>query len=214
MTGISAPHSDEQRATDPLRDQPNRSAAVPLSGIIPPLVTPLLTPERLDVVGLERLVDHLISGGVHGLFILGTTGEGPSLSQSLRRELITRVTTLAAGRLPDKKMTHLSPTFAFCASISSVDIPLPPAPDNPAPAAVNPGGKSNSPAGSMERMCGSYVVLIIFGGRAEVSACPARGANWNKLDVFVHAKKRCAASRSTLPILCEDPVLCGLHSRS
>jgi dihydrodipicolinate synthase/N-acetylneuraminate lyase len=100
MTGISAPHSDEQRATDPLRDQPNRSAAVPLSGIIPPLVTPLLTPERLDVVGLERLVDHLVSGGVHGLFILGTTGEGPSLSQSLRRELITRVTTLAAGRLP------------------------------------------------------------------------------------------------------------------
>ena len=30
--------------------------------------------------GLERLVEHMLAGGVHGLFILGTTGEGPSLS--------------------------------------------------------------------------------------------------------------------------------------
>jgi len=100
MTSISESHAHEQRTTALPRDQPKRSAAVPLSGIVPPLVTPLLTPERLDVMGLERLIDHLISGGVHGLFILGTTGEGPSLSQSLRRELVTRVTTLAAGRLP------------------------------------------------------------------------------------------------------------------
>jgi len=100
MTSISESHAHGQRTTALPRDQPNQSAGVPLSGIVPPLVTPLLTPERLDVVGLERLIEHLISGGVDGLFILGTTGEGPSLSQSLRRELITRVTTLAAGRKP------------------------------------------------------------------------------------------------------------------
>ena len=82
-------------------DQGNQnSSAVPLSGIVPPLVTPLLASDRLDIAGLERLVEHVIAGGVQGLFILGTTGEGPSLSQALRRELITRVTTLAAGRLP------------------------------------------------------------------------------------------------------------------
>lgn len=82
-------------------DQENQnSSAVPLSGIVPPLVTPLLASDRLDIAGLERLVEHVIAGGVQGLFILGTTGEGPSLSQALRRELITRVTTLAAGRLP------------------------------------------------------------------------------------------------------------------
>ena len=47
----------------------------PLCGIIPPLVTPLKDNETLDVESLERLIEHLIAGGVHGLFILGTTGE-------------------------------------------------------------------------------------------------------------------------------------------
>ena len=46
----------------------------PLSGIIPPLVTPLKNNETLDVESLERLIEHLIAGGVHGLFVLGTTG--------------------------------------------------------------------------------------------------------------------------------------------
>ena len=46
-------------------------------GIIPPMITPLTGRETLDVEGLERLVEHLIDGGVHGLFILGTSGEAP-----------------------------------------------------------------------------------------------------------------------------------------
>src|SRR4051812_19044522 len=49
----------------------------PLRGIIPPMVTPLADRDTLDAEGTERLVDHLITGGVHGLFILGTTGEAP-----------------------------------------------------------------------------------------------------------------------------------------
>lgn len=72
----------------------------PLRGIIPPLVTPLSGRDTLDVAGLERLIEHLIAGGVSGLFILGTTGEGPSLSYRLRRELIERSCQLAAGRVP------------------------------------------------------------------------------------------------------------------
>ena len=72
----------------------------PLRGIIPPLVTPLSGRDTLDVPGLERLVEHLITGGVHGLFILGTTGEAPSLSYRLRRELIERTCQLAKGRIP------------------------------------------------------------------------------------------------------------------
>lgn len=63
----------------------------PFRGIIPPVITPLLDRDRLDIDGLERLVEHLIAGGVSGLFILGTTGEAPSLSYHLRRELIERV---------------------------------------------------------------------------------------------------------------------------
>jgi 4-hydroxy-tetrahydrodipicolinate synthase len=62
-----------------------------LNGIIPPMVTPLRDRDELDVGGLEKLIEHILSGGVSGLFILGTTGEGPSLSYRLRRELIERV---------------------------------------------------------------------------------------------------------------------------
>jgi 4-hydroxy-tetrahydrodipicolinate synthase len=72
----------------------------PFSGIIPPLVTPLSDRDQLDHAGLERLVEHVLGGGVNGLFILGTTGEAPSLSYRLRRELIERVCRLTAGRVP------------------------------------------------------------------------------------------------------------------
>jgi dihydrodipicolinate synthase/N-acetylneuraminate lyase len=72
----------------------------PLRGIIPPLVSPLRDRDTLDVTGLERLIEHLISGGVSGLFILGTTGEGPSLSYRLRRELIQKTCQLTKGRVP------------------------------------------------------------------------------------------------------------------
>lgn len=71
-----------------------------LKGIVPPLVTPLSDRDTLDVAGLERLIEHLIAGGVSGLFILGTTGEGPSLSYRLRRELIERTCSLARNRVP------------------------------------------------------------------------------------------------------------------
>ena len=73
---------------------------VSFSGIIPPLVTPLRARDQLDHAGLERLVEHVLAGGVHGLFILGTTGEAPSLSYRLRRELIDCVTKQVAGRVP------------------------------------------------------------------------------------------------------------------
>ena len=72
----------------------------PLRGIIPPMITPLLDRDTLDVAGLERLIEHILSGGVHGLFILGTTGEAPSLSYRLRYELIERVCGQVNRRVP------------------------------------------------------------------------------------------------------------------
>ncbi|QDT66703.1 dihydrodipicolinate synthase family protein [Calycomorphotria hydatis] len=71
-----------------------------LHGIIPPLVTPLLGRDQLDHEGLEKLVEHVIEGGVHGLFILGSTGEAPSLSYRLRRELIQAVCSQTRQRVP------------------------------------------------------------------------------------------------------------------
>ena len=72
----------------------------PLCGIVPPLVTPLRDNETLDVKSLERLINHLIDGGVHGLFILGTTGEEQSLSYSMRQQMIRETCRINAGRLP------------------------------------------------------------------------------------------------------------------
>jgi 4-hydroxy-tetrahydrodipicolinate synthase len=69
-------------------------------GIVPPLVTPLSDRDRLDQAGLRRLIEHLLGGGVHGLFVLGTTGEAPSLSYRLRRDLIERVCDQVRGRAP------------------------------------------------------------------------------------------------------------------
>lgn len=71
-----------------------------LRGIVPPMLTPLAAPDTLDVEGLERLVEHILGGGVHGLFLLGTTGEAPSLSYRLRRELIVRACRQVRHRVP------------------------------------------------------------------------------------------------------------------
>lgn len=64
------------------------------------MVTPLLGRDQLDVAGLERLLERVIGGGVHGVFILGTTGEAPSLSYRLRREVIDRTCQFVRGRVP------------------------------------------------------------------------------------------------------------------
>jgi len=72
----------------------------PLQGIIPPLVTPLKDNETLDVASLENLIEHLIAGGVHGLFILGTTGEEQSLSYGIRKQMIQEAARINHGRLP------------------------------------------------------------------------------------------------------------------
>ncbi len=73
---------------------------LPLNGIIPPMVTPLRGRDELDAAGLERLIEHILAGGVAGLFILGTTGEGPGLSYRLRSELIGRVCKQVNRRVP------------------------------------------------------------------------------------------------------------------
>ena len=81
-------------------------------GIIPPLVTPLEGRDTLDQSGFKRLIERVINGGVHGVFILGTTGEGPSLSYRLRREVI---------RLTCKEVDRRIPVFVGITDTSSVE---------------------------------------------------------------------------------------------
>ncbi len=71
-----------------------------LRGIVPPMITPLRERDTLDVHGLEKLIEHIIAGGVNGLFILGTSGEGPNLSYRLRHEVIERACRQVRHRVP------------------------------------------------------------------------------------------------------------------
>ncbi len=73
---------------------------LPLKGIIPPMITPLLENKELDSVGLKNLIEHLLVGGVHGIFLLGTNGEGPSLGYGLRKQLITEACKIVDHRVP------------------------------------------------------------------------------------------------------------------
>ncbi len=70
------------------------------AGIIPPMLTPLSPEERIDGPAVERLVNFLIGHGVHGLFILGSIGEGAFLRPSERRKLAEVTVAAAAGRVP------------------------------------------------------------------------------------------------------------------
>ncbi len=64
------------------------------------MITPLLGRDQLDIAGFERVLERVLAGGVHGVFILGTTGEAPSLSYRLRREVIDRACQIVRGRVP------------------------------------------------------------------------------------------------------------------
>lgn len=71
-----------------------------LQGIVPPMVTPLKDSDTLDGEGLEKLLERMVAGGVHGVFLLGSTGEAPSLSYRLRREVIEASCRIIRGRIP------------------------------------------------------------------------------------------------------------------
>lgn len=77
-----------------------KETAKQLKGIIPPMVTPLRSQKEIDSEGLACLVDYIVGGGVHGLFVLGTTGEGPYLPSSLRADLVRRVCRQVNKRVP------------------------------------------------------------------------------------------------------------------
>jgi dihydrodipicolinate synthase/N-acetylneuraminate lyase len=71
-----------------------------LEGVLPPMVTPLDADERIDEAGLERQIERLLAGGVHGIYLLGSTGEGPALRDSERRRAIEAARRVIRGRVP------------------------------------------------------------------------------------------------------------------
>ena len=69
-------------------------------GIYTPLVTPYNEDFSLNEQALEATVEHLISAGVHGIIVAGTTGEYYAQSMDERIEMIARVRKLIKSRVP------------------------------------------------------------------------------------------------------------------
>jgi len=69
-------------------------------GVIPPVATPFTPDGLLDVGSLKRLCSFLIDRGVHGLFMLGSTSEGPELTDEYRETVMRTGVGVAAGRVP------------------------------------------------------------------------------------------------------------------
>lgn len=46
-----------------------------LKGVIPPIITPVDSEENIDEEGLKKVIDYVLDGGVHGVFVLGSNGE-------------------------------------------------------------------------------------------------------------------------------------------
>src|SRR6266851_7391705 len=71
-----------------------------LTGIIPPLVTPMQANEDIDLPRLRNLINHQLSKGVHGIFVLGTTGEFYSLDPSEKQQVIATAVQVTEKRGP------------------------------------------------------------------------------------------------------------------
>lgn len=71
-----------------------------MKGIIPAVVTPFREDESIDFEGFREIINYIIDGGVHGVFVIGSQGESFSLTSEEKRELISVAVEEVAGRVP------------------------------------------------------------------------------------------------------------------
>ena len=64
------------------------------------VVTPFKTDASIDFKALERVVSHIINGGVDYLVVLGTTSEAVTLSSEEKEAVVSYVKEINNGRLP------------------------------------------------------------------------------------------------------------------
>lgn len=76
------------------------SSTTTFRGVVPPILTPLTAEGEVDVASLERLTEHLLASGVHGLFVLGSTGEVAYLTDAQRALVVRTVVAAVGGRVP------------------------------------------------------------------------------------------------------------------
>jgi 4-hydroxy-tetrahydrodipicolinate synthase len=74
--------------------------AITIHGIIPPVATPMLANEDLDLPRLQWMLDRLITAGVHGVFVLGTNSEFYALDEGEKQAVIATAVAHVNGRVP------------------------------------------------------------------------------------------------------------------
>lgn len=69
-------------------------------GVIPPIVTPVDEKENIDEASFRSLLEHCITGGLHGILVTGTNGETMALTQKERTRAIQIAVDQVNGRIP------------------------------------------------------------------------------------------------------------------
>jgi 4-hydroxy-tetrahydrodipicolinate synthase len=64
------------------------------------IITPFKNDSSIDFAALGRVVNHIISGGVNYIVVLGTTGESATLSKDEKQAIIAYVVEVTDGRVP------------------------------------------------------------------------------------------------------------------
>jgi 4-hydroxy-tetrahydrodipicolinate synthase len=73
---------------------------VKLEGVYPAMVTPLTPEEKVDKAAMRRVVRYCLEGGVHGLLVLGSTGEFPAMTPAMREAAIETTLDEVRGKVP------------------------------------------------------------------------------------------------------------------
>jgi 4-hydroxy-tetrahydrodipicolinate synthase len=71
-----------------------------LRGVFPIVVTPFADDGSIDYDSLDRLVEHLLDQGAHGLGLFGNASEGYTLRAAERIAMLKRIVARVNGRVP------------------------------------------------------------------------------------------------------------------
>ena len=71
-----------------------------IHGVVTPLITPVDARERVDETGLRNVIEHVLRGGVHGVFVAGSTGEFYGLDYDEKKRATEITVHQVKGRVP------------------------------------------------------------------------------------------------------------------
>lgn len=71
-----------------------------IRGVVPPVITPVDSDDRVDEKSLRNIIEHVVGDGVHGVFILGTTGEFYGVEIEEKKRAVAIAVDQVRGRVP------------------------------------------------------------------------------------------------------------------